>query len=116
MQVCSGAMMHTPHLINSCRSGKHYPEAKITAPKVGENPIAYYIITMTDVLITSDFTGSGTEERLAENGALNFSLKGTFKKFKFLRRPHVTTLVLSTSGNPLKKLILIKQMIFACRP
>ncbi len=64
----------TPNLIKTCCTGKHYPEAKITVRKAGDKPVEYYIITMTDVLITSVSTGgSGGEDRLTENVSLNFA-------------------------------------------
>ncbi len=64
----------TPNLIKTCCTGKHYPEAKITVRKAGDKPVEYYIITMTDVLVTSVSTGgSGGEDRLTENVSLNFA-------------------------------------------
>ena len=64
----------SPNLIKTCCTGKHYPEAKITVRKAGDKPVEYYIITMTDVLVTSISTGgSGGEDRLTENVSLNFA-------------------------------------------
>jgi len=64
----------SPNLINTCCTGKHYPEAIITVRKAGDNPVEYFIITMTDVLVTSISTGgSGGEDRLTENVTLNFA-------------------------------------------
>lgn len=64
----------TSNLMLACCNGKHYPEAKLTVRKAGENPIEYMIITMTDVLISSISTGgSGGEDRLTENVTLNFA-------------------------------------------
>ena len=63
----------SPNLQLMCCNGKHYPEAKLTVRKAGENPVEYLIITMTDVLISSISTGgSGGEDRLTENVTLNF--------------------------------------------
>jgi len=64
----------TPDLMLACCNGKHYPEAKLTVRKAGENPLEYLIITMKDVIITSVSTGgSGGEDMLTENVTLNFS-------------------------------------------
>jgi type VI secretion system secreted protein Hcp len=64
----------TPDLMLSCCNGKHFPEAKLTVRKAGENPLEYLLITMNDVLITSLGTGgSGHEDRLTEHVTLNFA-------------------------------------------
>ena len=64
----------THALMMACANGKHYPEAKLTVRKAGENPVEYLKITMNDVLITSVATGgSGGEDRLTENVTLNFA-------------------------------------------
>jgi type VI secretion system secreted protein Hcp len=64
----------TPDLYLACCNGKHYPEAKLTVRKAGENPLEYFIITMQDVLITGVAPGgSGGEDRLTENVTLNFA-------------------------------------------
>jgi len=63
----------TADLLLACSNGKHFPEAKLTVRKAGENPLEYLIITMKDVLITSvSQGGSGGEDRLTENVTLNF--------------------------------------------
>jgi type VI secretion system secreted protein Hcp len=64
----------SPDLMLACCNGKHFPEAKLTVRKAGENPLEYLTITLTDVLVTSVSTGgSGGEDRLTENITLNFS-------------------------------------------
>lgn len=64
----------SPDLMLACCNGKHYPEAKLTVRKAGENPLEYLIITMTDVIISSLTTGGiGSDDRLTENVALNFA-------------------------------------------
>ena len=66
--------MSSPDLMLACCNGKHYPEAKLTVRKAGENPLEYLIITMNDVIISSVSTGgSGGEDRLTESVALNFA-------------------------------------------
>ncbi|MDB5901170.1 MAG: Hcp1 family type secretion system effector [Betaproteobacteria bacterium] len=61
------------NLIMACCNGKHYPEAKLTVRKAGENPLEYLTITMKDVIVTAVSTGgSGGEDRLTENVTLNF--------------------------------------------
>jgi type VI secretion system secreted protein Hcp len=66
--------MATPDLMLACCNGKHYPEAKLTVRKAGENPLEYIVITMSDVIITGVQTGgSGGEDKLTENVTLNFA-------------------------------------------
>ena len=58
-----------------CSNGKQFKEAKLTVRKAGgDEPLEYLIITMKDVIVTSVSTGgSGGEDRLTENVALNFA-------------------------------------------
>lgn len=64
----------TPDIILATCNGKHIPEAKLTVRKAGETPLEYFVITMTEVLISSYSTGgSGGEDRLTENVTLNFA-------------------------------------------
>jgi len=60
-------------LLASC-NGKHYDSATLTVRKTaGAKPLEYFIITMTEVMVTSLSTGgSGGEDRLTENVTLNF--------------------------------------------
>ena len=63
----------SPELMLAACNGKHFPDAKLTVRKAGENPLEYLIITMEDVIITSVSTGgSGGEDRLTENVSVNF--------------------------------------------
>jgi type VI secretion system secreted protein Hcp len=69
-------------LLKACCNGKHYPDAKLTVRKAGENPLEYIKITMNDLIVTSVSTGgSGGEEMLTENISLNFA------KFKYEYTP-----------------------------
>lgn len=63
----------TAPLIMACCNGKHYPDAKLTVRKAGGKPLDYLKISLKDVLITSQSTGSGGGERLTENITLNFA-------------------------------------------
>ncbi len=55
-------------------NGKHIPKANLVVRKAGEKPLEYLKIEMTDVIVTSLSTGgSGGEDRLTENVALNFA-------------------------------------------
>ena len=58
-----------------CAGGKQLKTATLTVRKAGgDKPLEYFIITMHDVIITSLSTGgSGGEDRLTENLALNFA-------------------------------------------
>lgn len=60
-------------LLAAC-NGKHFPTANLVVRKAGEKPLEYLKIDLTDVLISSVSTGgSGGEDRLTENIALNFA-------------------------------------------
>lgn len=64
----------SPLLMLACCNGKHYGDATLTVRKAGQNPLEYYIIKMTEVLVTAVSTGgSGGEDRLTENVTLNFA-------------------------------------------
>jgi len=64
----------TAPLIMACVSGKHYPEAMLAVRKAGGKPLEYLKISLKDVLIKSQSTGSsGSTERLTENITLNFT-------------------------------------------
>lgn len=55
-------------------NGKHVKEGTLTVRKAGGLPLDYFIIKMTDIVVTSiDAGGSVGEERLTENVTLNFS-------------------------------------------
>jgi type VI secretion system secreted protein Hcp len=56
-----------------CANGDHFDEATLTVRKAGKKALEYIIIKMGKVMITSVSTGgSGGEDRLTENIALNF--------------------------------------------
>lgn len=60
-------------LKQSCFTGRHHGKATLTVRKAGENPLEYIILVMKDVIVTSvSEGGSGGEDRLTENVALNF--------------------------------------------
>jgi type VI secretion system secreted protein Hcp len=65
----------SPDLMLACCNGKHFPEAKLTVRKAGEDPLEYLIVTMTDLIVTAVSTGgSGGEDRLTENVTINFAM------------------------------------------
>ena len=67
----------SPNLALACCNGKHFKDALLTVRKAGEKPVEYLKITMKEVIISSYSTGgSGGEDRITENVALNF---GEFK-------------------------------------
>jgi type VI secretion system secreted protein Hcp len=60
-------------LLASCK-GTHYDSALLIVRKAGGKPLEYLKITLSEVLISSVKTGgSGGEDRLTENVALNFA-------------------------------------------
>ena len=67
-------------LMQKCCNGKHFPSAKLTIRKAGEHPLEYWVLELTNMLITSISTGgSGGEDRLTENITMNFEeFKATY--------------------------------------
>lgn len=64
----------SPILMKSVCTGDHFATATLSIRKAGTTPLIYYIVKMTDVLITSLSTGgSGGEDRFTENLTLNFA-------------------------------------------
>jgi len=64
----------TPALALACCSGKHFKDATLIIRKAGDKPLEYIKIKMETVMITSVSTGgSGGQDRLQENVALNFA-------------------------------------------
>ena len=64
----------TPPLLTAVTSGAAIPRAKLIVRRAGEDPQPYLRICMTGVRATALSTGgSGGEDRLTENIALNFS-------------------------------------------
>lgn len=69
-KLCDAA---TAPLIMACCSGKHYKEAMLTVRKALKTPLEYLKISLKDVLITSQSTGSEGGNRPTENITLNFA-------------------------------------------
>lgn len=64
----------TPLLLQQCMKGAHIKEAMLVVRKAGGNPLEYIKIKMNDAIISSvSVGGSGGEERLTENIAINFA-------------------------------------------
>jgi type VI secretion system secreted protein Hcp len=74
LSVTKWVDLATPDLMLACFKGTHIPEAVLSVRKAGDTPLEYIKITMTSCLITSVSTGgSGGEDRLTENIAINFA-------------------------------------------
>jgi len=72
----------SPTLLQMCCNGKHIKDANLFVRKMGEHPLEYIKITLTDVIVSSISTGgSGGEDRLTENISLAFA------KVKFVYTP-----------------------------
>lgn len=68
----------SPPLLFNCCNGKHIPKGKLIVRKAGEHPVEYIVIEVENIIVTHISTGgSGGEDRLTENIALNF------RKFEF---------------------------------
>ena len=64
----------SPHLYLLCAQGKHIPTAILYGRKAGERPTDYYIIKLTDVLISSVQTsGASGGDRPTETLSLNYT-------------------------------------------
>jgi len=65
----------SPILAQNCMSGKHMATALLTVRKAGDNPLDYYKITMTDVLISSLAVGGSNDkgDRISETVGLSFA-------------------------------------------
>ncbi len=70
-------------LITHCCSGKHIDKAQLVVRKAGgDKPVEYLKVDLEDIVISSISTGgSGGEDRLTENIALNFA------RFKYAYSP-----------------------------
>src|SRR5262245_15246824 len=63
----------TASLMLHCCNGKHIKSGVITVRKAGEKPLEYYIIKLTDVLVTGyQVSGSGAD-LLHESLTINFN-------------------------------------------
>jgi type VI secretion system secreted protein Hcp len=64
----------SPKLLGASSTGKHLKEALLTVRKVGEKPLEYLKITLSDCLISSVSTGgAGSEDRLTEHVSISFA-------------------------------------------
>ena len=64
----------TPHLIQACANGKHFPEAVLTLRKAGESPLDYLVITLTNVIVTSvSMSGEASAGQATAVVSLNFA-------------------------------------------
>ena len=61
----------SPVLMKACAMGDHFPEATLTARKVGKGPQDYLIIKMKEVFITS-IQPSGSTEHPMESVSMAF--------------------------------------------
>lgn len=67
----------SPKLMETSFLGKHITKGKLVVRKAGGKQLDYIIYELKDIIVTSVSTGgSGGEDRLTENIALNF---GSFK-------------------------------------
>lgn len=63
----------SPALLRSCCMGTALKSAVLTVRKAGGKPLEYYIVTLTNVIVSSVTPGgASTEDRLTESLTLNF--------------------------------------------
>jgi type VI secretion system secreted protein Hcp len=61
-------------LIQGLCTGKHYDKVTMTLRKAGGTPLAYLVVELTEVIVTSaSMGGSGGEDRQTDNYTLNFA-------------------------------------------
>lgn len=64
----------SPILFLHCANGKHIPSALLTVRKAGEQPLEYYKVKMTDVMVSGlQMSGSNGGGIPMESVSLNFS-------------------------------------------
>ena len=64
----------SPTLMQACCTGKHFPDATLTMRKAGGEPLPYFTVKLTDLIVTSvSGGGSSGEDLLTENVTLNFA-------------------------------------------
>lgn len=83
LHVSKSADKATPALMKVCATGEHIKNATLTVRKAGKDQQEYYIIKMTD-LIVSSVTNLGQDGEVpSEQVALNYStIKFTYKEQK----------------------------------
>ena len=64
----------SPMLFLKVCNGGTFSDAKLVVRKAGQNPVEYFTLEFTDVIVSSvSVGGSGGEDRLTENITLNFA-------------------------------------------
>jgi type VI secretion system secreted protein Hcp len=63
----------SPVLMQSCATGTHLKEATITHRKAGKGQQEFFVIKLTDVLVTSVQEGGGGDGSLSEQVSLAFA-------------------------------------------
>jgi type VI secretion system secreted protein Hcp len=64
----------SPQLLLACASGKHVKQAVLTVRKAGERPQEFFVLKLTDVVVTSYQTaGSAGASELHDQVALGFA-------------------------------------------
>jgi type VI secretion system secreted protein Hcp len=60
-------------IMAACAKGEHIATAKLILRKAGGKPLVYWVMSMSNVIVTSYSTGgAGSADRLTENFSLNF--------------------------------------------
>lgn len=74
MNFTKNCDISTPAIIKACCNGKHIKNATLTVRKAGgDAPVEYYVVKMTDLIITSYQTGgAGGQDLFSESISINF--------------------------------------------
>src|SRR5262245_28086085 len=74
LQFTSSVGKQSPLLAFHCASGKHIAKAVLYVRKAGEDQHDYYIITLTDLLVSSYSSAGGVDSIPVDQFSLNFSI------------------------------------------
>ena len=63
----------SPALLRACATGKHLKDATITHRKAGKDQQEYFIVKMSDVIVTGVSHGGSTDQPVPESVSLAFA-------------------------------------------
>ena len=80
LSFSSSVGKQSPLLMQACATGKHIATAKLYVRKQGTDQLDYYVVTLTDLLVSSYQSGAG-------GGVPNDSFSLNFSKIEFSYSP-----------------------------
>ncbi len=73
LHVTMATSKASPLLFLACATGQHLKTAVLTARKAGRAPLEFFVITLTDVLVSAYHVGGGTVAGPTDQLSLNFA-------------------------------------------